>query len=109
LAIIVGVALYAKTKDYNWALIGSWRTAIGSMGILGVLLASTDEKDFTHANTWGVVEWTLAAAGVCLVVAGLIVGNQPLFVVLAVDILVLWLTGLARHIFSDEQILHPGT
>ncbi len=102
IAIVVGAALYAKIRDYNWVFIGSWRTAIVSMGILGFLLTAFDEKDFVRLNVWGTVEWLLGITGVCLVVAGLVVASKVMFVVLAADVLVLWLTTIARHTFSHE-------
>lgn len=107
-AIVVGVALFAKIKEYNWTFLGSWRTAVGSMGVLGLLMATVDEEDFTHFNAWGFMEWTLAVAGVGLVVAGLIVASKVLFVILAADVLALWVMSLLRHAFSDEKALHHG-
>ncbi len=103
-AIVVGVALYAKIREYDWAFIGSWRTAIASTGVLGLLMATFDEEDFTHFNAWGAIEWILAAAGVGLVVAGLIVASKVLFVILAADVLVLWATSVTRHAFSREVV-----
>lgn len=102
LAIIVGVALVAKIREYNWAFIGSWRTAIGSMGVLGLILATVDEEDFTHFNAWGIVEWTLAIAGIGLFVAGMIVASKVLFVIFAADVLALWVASVIRHAFSEE-------
>lgn len=102
LAVIVGIALFAKIREYSWTLIGSWRTAIGSLGFLGLLMATIDETDFTHFNAWGFIEWALALAGVGLVAAGLIVSSKVLVVVLAVDVLSLWFASIIRHAFSHE-------
>jgi len=102
IAIVVAVALFAKIKEYNWQFIGSWRTAIGSVGFLGLLMATFDEEDFTHFNAWGVIEWTLAVAAIGLVVAGLIVASKVLVVLLAADVLALWFTSIVRHAFSHE-------
>ncbi|PJE65521.1 hypothetical protein COU91_01250 [Candidatus Saccharibacteria bacterium CG10_big_fil_rev_8_21_14_0_10_47_8] len=106
IAIVIGVVLVAKIRDYDWAFIGSWRTAVASTGFLGLLMATFDEEDFTHFNTWGAVEWTLALAGVGLVVAGLIVASEVLFVILAADVLILWVASVIRHAFSRETTVH---
>jgi len=100
--VLAAVALFAKIKEYNWTFIGSWRTAIASTGFLGLLMATMDEEDFAHFNAWGFIEWTLALAGIGLVVAGLIVASKVLFVVLAADVLVLWIASIVRHAFSHE-------
>lgn len=102
LAIVVGVALFAKIKEYDWAFIGSWRTAIGSLGFLGLLMATIDEEDFTHFNAWGAVEWIFAVGAVGLVIAGLIVSSKVLVVALAADLLALWGATIIRHAFSRE-------
>lgn len=109
IAIVAGVALYAKVRDYNWALIGSWRTAIVSMGILGFLISAFDERDFLRLNMWGAFEWLMGVAGVGLMVAGLIAATKVWFVILAADVLVLWVTSLARHAFSRELVEQHGT
>ncbi len=112
IAIVIGVVLVAKIREYNWAFIDSWRTAIAGVGILGLLVATVDEKDFTHFNAWGFMEWTLTLVGIGLVVAGLIVASKVLFVILAADVLTLWAASIIRHTFVRETTetkgMHPA-
>lgn len=102
LAIIVAVALFAKIREYSWTFLGSWRTAIVSVGILGILMATLDERDFTHFNAWGVTEWIIALAALGFGVAGLIVASKVLFVIFAASVLALWGASIIRHAFSGE-------
>jgi|SRR5665213_3141341 len=104
IAIVVAVAMVAKIRDYNWTFIGSWRTAIGSIGFLGLLAAIYEEADFEHFNAWGALEWLLAAGAVALTIAGLIVNTKVFVVLLAADILALWAASIARHTFVKEKL-----
>lgn len=107
LAIVIAVALVAKIREYNWTFLGSWETAVASVGFLGLLMASVDEEDFERFNAWSAVEWLLALAAIGLIIAGLIVGSKVLFVILAADLLTLWVASLARHALSHEETETP--
>ncbi len=109
-AIVVVAALVAKLRSYDWAFLGSWKGAVGTLGVLGVLMLLFDEADFLRINTWGAIEGILALAGIGFAVAGLIVASKILFVALAADMLVFWLISVLRHGFSHEPSLpHAAT
>ena len=105
----VVVALVAALLGYDWSLFATWRGAVGTVGALGLLMLLVDEPDLEKINAWGFVEWTLALAGVGLVIAGLIVTSKVLFVLLAADILAFWVASVARHAFSHESVSPHGT
>lgn len=109
LAIVVGLVLVAKLQSYDWAFIGSWKGAAGTLGVLGGLMVIFDEADFLRINTWGAIEGILALVGIGLLIAGLLVASKTLFVLLAVDLLALWFTSLTRHGFSHEPTESRGT
>ena len=108
ISIAVAVVLVAKLRSYDWAFIGSWPGAVGTLGVLGGLMAIFDEADFLRLNTWGAVEGLFTLVGIGLLVAGLLVASKALFVLLAADILVFWLASISRHGLSHEPAL-PGT
>ena len=105
IAIIVGVGLVAGILNYDWSVFGTWKGAVGTMGILGLFMIIFDEADFFRMNVWGTLEGLLALAGIGLVIAGLIVASKVLFVALAAVILAFWLVSLARHEWSHEPEL----
>ena len=107
-AIVVAVGLVAKLRSYDWAFIGSWKGAVGTLGILGFLMLLFDEADFLRFNSWGMFEGLFALVGAGLLVAGLLVASKLLFVLLAADILAFWLTSLARHGLSHEPTTQQG-
>lgn len=110
IVILVAVVLIAKLRSYDWAFLGSYKGAIGVMGVLGALMLISDEADFARFNNWGVLEGILALAGIGLVVAGLLVESKALFVILAIDILAFWLVSVSRHWLSIEPTLpHVAT
>ena len=116
ITIIAGaivVSLAAALMGYDWSLFASWRGAVGTVGVLGVLMLLPEDRDLAYVNRWGVAEWVLFAGAIGLATAGLIVTSKALFVVLAADILAFWLTSISRHLFSQEahvrHISFPAT
>ena len=98
----VVAALVAALLGYDWSFFATWRGAVGTVGALGLLTLLADETDLERINAWSIVEWTLALAGIGLVVAGLIVTSKVLFVLVAADVLAFWVASVSRHMFSHE-------
>lgn len=111
LAIAGGVLVFAKFENYSWAVIGSWRSAVAVLGVLGIALCLTAAGDLEN-KSWlnrGEIVLSLIAAG--LAVVGVIVSSAFFFYATAITLGVLWLVSTARHIYHsiEEPTHHPAT
>lgn len=108
-AIAIAVVLVAKLRSYDWRFLETWKSAVGVLGVGGLLMVLFDEADFTKLNYWSAFEGLIVLTGIGLFTAGLLVASKTLFVILAADIFVFWLASVTRHEFSHEPKLpHPA-
>jgi len=92
-----GAIVYAKYYNYNWAVVGSWRSAALVLALGGVLLFALSSFDFTNRSILNVTEMILGTAAIVLAVWGVIVASQAVFYSLAIVLGVTWLIDVARH------------
>jgi hypothetical protein len=99
LAVLVGAATLAVMEDWDWALLGSTRAAVGAVGSLGLVTCmvggSRDESPVKGA--FGVVATALGIAAFVLIVLGLITGSESVLLALAGVIGFLWYIRTLRH------------
>jgi hypothetical protein len=98
-ALVVAVTLGA-IRGWDWPLLGSERSAIGVLGVLGYAMCSTAAvpKTFLAMKVrYRTVASVLGAAALVLVGVGLAWPSETWIVALAIDILVLWGLSTARH------------
>jgi hypothetical protein len=99
LAVSVGAATLAVTDDWDWALLGSTRAAVGAVGAIGLVMCivggSRDESPVK--GTFGVVATALGIAAFALIVLGLITGSESVLIALAGVIAFLWFITTLRH------------
>jgi hypothetical protein len=102
LAGLVGAIGLAVTGEWGWPLLGSYRSGTVALGIVGIAMCSFSGWG-TAAATERPGRGTVAVGSVLgglalvLIVAGVIVGSELLFMALAVDTLALWLIATIRH------------
>jgi hypothetical protein len=101
LAAAVGVVALAVTNEWGWPLLGSARSGTLAVAILGIAMCTmSGTKEATEAGLRDVGAKVAAGLGgiaLVLIVAGLIAGSEPVFMVLVIDILALWLVATIRH------------
>src|SRR3990172_6732663 len=91
----------AVTQSWGWPLLGSYRSGIGVLFVVGMAMCSTGGssiKDASAKGTFLAVASALGAAALLLLVVGLITASETAFVLLAVDIGGLWVVSTLRHV-----------
>ena len=92
-----GAIVYAKINSYSWAVIGSWRSSVAVVALIGLVMFAFSSFDFTNRSILNIVEmWLLLAAAVFAIV-GVIVTSQFVFYALAGVLGAFWLLDTARH------------
>ena len=99
LAVSVAAATFAVTEEWDWALLGSTRAAVGAVGAIGLAMCIVGgSRDASPVKgTFGVVATALGVAAFVLIVLGLITGSESVLLALDGVIGVLWFTTTLRH------------
>ena len=98
LAIIGGVEVFARIQALNWPLIGSYKSALVVLGVIGLLMLALNITELFDADNW--VNWgeaVLWIAAAIVIVIGMFAASQPLFYIAAAILAVTWIAMLARH------------
>jgi hypothetical protein len=100
LAVLVVAVTLSAIRGWDWPLIGSDRSAVGVLGVLGYAMcyaAAVPKTFLSMKGGYRTVASVLGAAALVLVVAGLVWPGKTWIVVIAIDILALWGIATARH------------
>jgi hypothetical protein len=91
-------AVWAKLYDYTWWFIGSWKGAVATLGVIGLVMFANAVRELVDLDNWAnfgeSILWLGAAA---IAVTGLFVASKALFVSLAIVLGTIYLTSLVRH------------
>ena len=103
-ALVVAVAL-AVTGSWGWPLLGSYRAGIGALGVIGwsMCIVRSSRTTSSFKGTFVVLASALGGLALVLVIVGLVTGTNGPFVVLALDIEILWAATTLRHAVSGRQ------
>lgn len=107
LAIAGGGVVFAKTQEYSWWLIGSWKGALGVLAAIGFLMLAVNVSELTDWHNW--VNWSEAVlwiAAATVMAIGLFTAAQAMFYTAASLLGVTWLAVLIRHAFHTTH-QHP--
>jgi hypothetical protein len=109
MALVVAVAL-AVTQRGDWPLLGSYRSGVGVLGVVGITMCSIGSSLEASSFRSPLVRFASVLGGVAvvLIVAGLIAGTETLFLTLAADIAVLWVVATLRHALEGRPEGAPG-
>ena len=97
IGLFAGIVVYAKVQGWDWPFLGSYRSGVVVLTVLGFAMCATGA---TITSMKGPFVATAAAVGVValgIAVAGVIAGSKELFVALAATIAVLWAIATTRH------------
>jgi hypothetical protein len=100
LAVLVVAVTLGAIRGWDWPFIGSDRSAVGVLGILGYAMcyASAVPRTFLSMNGgYRTVASVLGAAALVLVGVGLVWPSETWIIAVAIDILALWAIATARH------------
>lgn len=100
LAVLVVLVTLAATQDWEWPLLGSERSAIAVLGVLGYAMchsAGTPNAFLSMRGGYRTLASALGVAALLVFVAGLIWPSETWIVLLAADILLLWVIATVRH------------
>lgn len=105
LAIAGGIVAFAKLQSYSWALIGSWKGALGVIAVIGLAIWATYSIDWFRGEAveaaGEMVLWVTAAT---VVVASLFAATSKAEFVWSVGLIGLaWLTQLSAHIWESTH------
>lgn len=50
-AVLAAVAVFAKLQGYSWLMLGSWRSALGALAVLGAALFLINIQQFLRGET----------------------------------------------------------
>ena len=95
------VIAYAKLKGFSWPLLGSYRVAsliLLVLGIGGCIAVSSSGSPFKDAWTTTASILGMAAFGIGLL--NLVMNNRLLFIVLAADMVALWVVTTLHHFLT---------
>jgi hypothetical protein len=96
-AIGGGSIVYAKHYGYSWATIGSWRSAVAALALVGLVMFAFSSFDFANRSILNLTEMVLGSLAVVLAVIGVIMTSKFVFYSLAAVLGVAWLINTARH------------
>jgi hypothetical protein len=103
LAGLVAAIALAVTQGWDWPLLGSERTGVAAIGVVGYTMcvfgtrASVTKASDLVGGPSMIAASALGAVALALIVAGLIAGSETIVVALAVAVLGSWLVATARH------------
>lgn len=99
LAVLGGVLVFAKLQSYQWWLIGSWKGALGVVGMVGLAILATYAVDWFRNESLGVIpEMILWLAAATVVIGSLFATTtKAQFVWSACLIGLAWLAQLGAH------------
>ena len=101
LALFGGTLVYAKYYEYNWAVIGSWRSAgmvLAGTGLLMFLFSRFNVNDDSWLN---IGEMLLSVFGLALAVSTIFVTTSWVFYTLAAVIGTTWLVDTLRKAYQS--------
>lgn len=106
-AVFGGVITFAKLQSYSWPLIGSWKGALGVIGMTGLAIFLTYAVEIVESTALSVLVATLAwIAAATVIVAGLFSTTTKAEFVWATILLgASWLSDLTAHAWDS---LHHG-
>jgi hypothetical protein len=109
LVLTGGAVVYAKFYDYSWAVIGSWRSSVAVLALVGLLMFAFSSFNFSNRSILNEGEMVLGAIAIGLAITGTIFISQPIFYILATILGLLWLVDTARH--ARHSLIHdePGS
>jgi hypothetical protein len=100
-------AVWARLYDYTWWFVGSFKGAMATIGVLGLVMLLVNVSELYDTENWAnfgeSILWLGAAA---LVITGLFVASKALFISAAIVMGVIYLTSLARHAWHSYHD-HP--
>ncbi len=103
----VAIAM-AVAQGWGWPLLGSVAAGVAVLGAVGlamcVLGASTDSAP-SLKDPFTAVMSVLGSVALVLIVVGLIMANEAVFMTLTVVILVMWLVSTTSHAISARPSL----
>jgi len=104
-AIGGALVVFAKLESYSWALIGSWKGALGVVAILGLATASLYAVDWFNNTTMGPLGemflWGVAA--LTIVISLLVTTSKAEFVWSAALLGIAWGTELGAHAWDTTH------
>jgi hypothetical protein len=103
-----GSVVYAKFYDYSWAGIGSWRSAVAALAVVGVGMFAFSRFKFDNFSWLNSGEMLLGLVAIVLAFSGMISTSEVIFYTLAATLGVFWLTDTARKI-RHSLIDHENT
>jgi len=107
LAVSGGAIVYAKFYNYAWAGLGSWRSSVAALAIVGVVMFAFSSFDFSNFSILNLGEMFVGIIAVGLALTGMIATSQPIFYTLAIMLGALWAVDTARH--ARHSLLDSST
>jgi hypothetical protein len=98
---VIAVAL-AVTRSWGWPLLGSYRAGVAALGVIGwsMCILGGPRTTTSFKGPFVVLASALGGLALVLVIVGSVTGTQGPFILLAVDIEVLWATTTLHHAVS---------
>jgi hypothetical protein len=110
LAAAVIAVTFAVTQGWDWPLLGTTRSGIVALGILGVAGCAVGNRSDDMASAKELVRRpgmiagsVLGVVGLVLFIAALVANTETLLVALAVDLVVLSALATTRHAFVPSR------
>ncbi len=100
LALCVFGIYYAMSKGVSLPLITGYRGAILVLALLGIAMCSLSGGTNTNTGVFFIAASFLGVVALVLIIYGLITGTKIAFVLLAVNLIVLWLIATLRHLLK---------
>jgi len=114
LAALVVAVLLALTQSWSWPLLGDYRAGVVALAIIGFLMCSVGLRasgmdDFKQPLM--IVASVLGVGTLGLIVFGLILPTEAIFVALGIMLLALWVLTTVDHALpaGSERIMRMGT
>lgn len=100
-----GVVVFAKLQSYSWWLLGSWKGALGVVGVIGLAIMATYIIDWFENDglgvVWEILLWITAAT---TVIGSLFATtNKTEFVWSSALIGLAWLSQLGAHTWDSTH------
>ena len=111
LLLVALLVVQAVIQGWGWPLLGSYRTGVLALGILGISMctigAQINEGSFGK-SPYTILASLLGGGALVLIVVGLVIGSRAVFLAVASDILVLWAMATVRHAIRMKPMVPAG-
>jgi hypothetical protein len=104
LTAAAALVTFALLKGFDWPLLTSWRMGVLALFVIGIAACVTISMgEVPEKDGWNITASVIGGVAACLILLGLIFNSKAIFLLLAGDIIVLWILTTAHHLLTTRS------